>query len=43
MWKIIEASVNYSTEDVMKMYAVIAVVALIIVVVMFKSASNKDD
>jgi len=43
MWAIIESTVDYSTEDVFKMYAVIAVISFAIAIFMFKSACNKDD
>ena len=40
----IEASVHFTSADVGKMYAVIATIALVVVVVMFKSATaEKDD
>ncbi|MDQ6991369.1 MAG: hypothetical protein Q9M11_06510 [Mariprofundaceae bacterium] len=43
MWAIIESTVNYTTADVFKMYAVIAATALIVVVFMFKTACSEDD
>jgi len=43
MWAIIESTIDYTTADVGKMYAVIAVVAFSIAIIMFKTACSKDD
>jgi len=43
MWAIIEGTIDYTTSDVMDMYAVIAAVAFGIAIFMFKTACNKDD
>jgi hypothetical protein len=43
MWAIIESTVDYSTSDVFELYGVIAAVSLVIVVVMFKTACNKEN
>jgi len=39
----IEASINFSNADVWEMYVVMAVVFFAVALLMFKSATNKDD